>query len=145
MRRALFILLITLTAFRGMVGDVMAYGMADAAVQGALSMQQLELSSAHSLHQTTPESIAARAYSMPANGHFEHKNASPMPCHSAADEDSPSTAFAQCKTCQICHLSAFLTQPSLVATSFLATAQLAVFTETFASADPLRAAEPPIL
>jgi hypothetical protein len=145
MRRALFILLITLTAFRGMVGDVMAYGMADAAVQGARSIQQERLASAHSLHQNTPENIADGVDSMPATGHSEHKYASSMPCHSATDEDSPSSSFAQCTTCQICHLSAFLTQPSLVATTFLATAPLAVFAETFASSDPLRAAEPPIL
>ncbi len=123
MRKLLTHLLILLTAFHGMVGNVMAYGMM----------------------QEATELIAIHVDSTPAIGQVDHKKSSVMPCHSAGDEDIATHAAEQCKTCQICHLSAYLVQPVLAASPMLASEPLATFAENFTSADPLRAAEPPIL
>jgi hypothetical protein len=95
-RRALFTVLILLTAFRGMVGDAMAYGMT-----GQMMNPQI-----------TMNIIAFSADSMPANGHLEHQKVATMPCHeSMAAQDVPvSTEKSEtvCSTCQVCHLSVTL-------------------------------------
>ena len=116
-------LLILLTAFQGMVGSAMAYGMM----------------------QEASEIIAINEYSTLASGQFDHKNSSVMPCHSAVDEDITAHAAGQCTTCQICHLSAELTQPTLSFSLLLTSAPVATFAESYTSADPLRIVEPPIL
>jgi hypothetical protein len=78
-RRALFTVLILLTALRGMVGDAMAYGMTE---------QMMQTNATYS--------IALGAVSMQASGHFEHQKALSVPCHDAVstqgiDDDGSSS------------------------------------------------------
>jgi hypothetical protein len=109
MRRFFFSLLIVIIAFRGMVGDVMAVGMASAPMQSSEQAQHV------------------------------------MPCHDAAETDDQGALFGQCKTCQVCHLSACLT-PSITANlDRLSIAAPLLRSESFASAEALRASKPPIL
>jgi hypothetical protein len=96
MRRALFSLLILLIAFRGMVGDAMAYGMTSGLMQQSLQ------------NVNATESIAARADSMPAIGHLSSENMASMPCHEASDDAPADAASHACTTCQVCHLTASL-------------------------------------
>jgi hypothetical protein len=115
MKRFLLALLITLTAFRGLVGDMMATEM--------------------SAMKTAPVSVQAEP-AMQAT--------SAMPCHSA-EEDESTGALPGCKTCQVCHLSAFVV-PSVVAVAQeLGSKAPEVVRESFASAEPLHFAKPPIL
>ncbi len=123
MRKLVTHFLILLTAFQGMVGSVMAYGMM----------------------QEASEIIAINEYYKTASGQFDHKNSSEMPCHSAVDEDITAHAAGQCTACQICHLNAELTQPTLSVSLLLTSAPVVTFVESYTSADPLRIAEPPIL
>ncbi|TAG27130.1 MAG: hypothetical protein EAZ37_06365 [Burkholderiales bacterium] len=92
MRRTLFCLLILLTAFRGMVGDAMAYGMTQQAMQNMIAI----------------ESVASPADSMPATGHFSPEKAASMPCHETADDSPAGSTTNACTTCQVCHLTASL-------------------------------------
>lgn len=87
MRRALFSLLILLTAFRGMVGDAMAYGMTQQAL--------------HSLN--TIESIAQPADFAAALGHVSSERAASMPCHEATDDPSTNGNSHSCSSCMVCH------------------------------------------
>jgi hypothetical protein len=98
-RRALFTVLILLTAFRGMVGDAMAYGMT-----GQMMNAQVAINS-----------VAFGADSMPGNARFDSKIMDLMPCHEssaeqAMDINTPSSESV-CSTCQVCHLSVTLPLP----------------------------------
>lgn len=92
MRRFFFALLILLTAFRGMVGDAMAYEMSFGLVQQV---------------SVATYSVALSAAGKPANGHLASKVQTSMPCHDAADDEATS-ASPVCTTCQVCHLTASL-------------------------------------
>ncbi len=92
MRRIFFSLLILLTAFRGMVGDAMAYGMSQQAMQNNFAI----------------EIVASDADSMPATGHFSSEKVTSMPCHQASDDASMDASANACTTCQVCHLTASL-------------------------------------
>jgi hypothetical protein len=120
MKRFLLALLITLTAFRGLVGDVMATEM--------------------SAMKTLPASVAESQSAEPAT-----PMASAMPCHSADEEDVSAGVLPGCKTCQVCHLSACITPSLIVVAQDLRLSAPALFHESFASAEPLRLAKPPIL
>lgn len=87
MRRIFFSLLIVLTAFRGMVGDAMAYGMTSGMTQQINAL----------------ESIASIPYSMPAIGDFLTKKAASMPCHEAADDATTDSIAHSCNSCMVCH------------------------------------------
>jgi hypothetical protein len=130
MRRALFSLLILLTAFRGMLGDAMAYGMTQQAMHNS----------------TAIESVAPRADSMPPTGHFSSEKAASMPCHEAADDAQADAAPSACTTCQVCHLTASL--PSVLMSAH-AVHPLREAPEALAlpwhSAELHRASKPPIL
>lgn len=100
---------------------------------------------AYGMMQDASELIAIKAYSTKASGQLDHKKSSVIPCHSAVDEDTTADAAEQCTTCQICQLSAGLTQPTLWVSLLSASAPVVTFAESYTSADPLRIAEPPIL
>jgi hypothetical protein len=130
MRRTLFSLLILLTALRGMVGDVMAYGMTQQAMQNAIAI----------------ESIAQQIDSIPASGHFSAEKAVSMPCHQSVDEASVETAANSCSTCQVCHLAASLPNTGLgIATDAPLRELQAARTSIWHSAELHRASKPPIL
>jgi Tfp pilus assembly protein PilV len=130
MRRVFFSLLILLTAFRGMVGDAMAYEMTQQAMQNSIAI----------------ESIAHRADSMSAAGHFSSEKAALMPCHQASD-DMPSEVSANaCTTCQVCHLTASLPSALLGIKADAPRHGLqAAGTSSWLSAELQSASKPPIL
>jgi hypothetical protein len=102
MRRALFGLLILLTAFRGMVGDAMAYEM-------SMGLAQHSLASNNSI-----EPIAPGANFVTATDHFASEQHTAMPCHGAAEEASANAPSHDCNACQVCH------SPALQRSSLLA-------------------------
>lgn len=130
MRRALFCLLILLTAFRGIVGDAMAYGMTQHAMQNSVAIKF----------------ISKNAYSMPAAGHLSSEKAASMPCHQASDDMPAEVSANACTTCQVCHLTASLPSALL---GFKADAPRhdlqAAGQSPWLSAELQRASKPPIL
>jgi hypothetical protein len=132
MRRTLFSLLILLTALRGMVGDVMAYGMTQQAMQNQNAI--------------AIESIAQQIDSMPASGHFSAEKAVSMPCHETADEASVETAANSCSTCQVCHLAVSLPNAGLGIATDAPLRELQIARNSiWHSAELHRASKPPIL
>jgi hypothetical protein len=134
MRHLFFSLLILLTAFRGMAGDAMAYDMTSGMTQQLLQQT----------HAT--ESVASRAYSMPATGHFSSENQASMPCHEAAEQTTDDSSSHACTTCQVCHLTASL--PSIMqsaAIEQLARDLQAAPGSSWLSAELQRTSKPPIL
>jgi hypothetical protein len=124
MKRILLALLITITAFRGLVGDVMATEMS--------AMKTAPASVSQSVSEAVPAEPATPM-------------ASAMPCHSAGEEEASVGSLSGCKTCQVCHLSACITPSLIVVAQDLRLSAPALFHESFASAEPLHFAKPPIL
>ncbi len=132
-RRALFTALILLTAFRGMVGDVMAYG---------VTQQMMNA-------QGTINSIAPSADSMPASGQFEHQKVASMPCHDVASTQGIGVEIpaseSVCSTCQVCHLS--VTLPISAVAQLQALPHMdkpSLRGSTWVSADPRLTSKPPL-
>ncbi|MBS7806368.1 hypothetical protein [Variovorax sp. PCZ-1] len=130
MRRIFFSLLIVLTAFRGLVGDAMAYEM----TSGMLHKTQNAI-----------ESIAASADSMPANSHFPHEKAASMPCHEAVNDTSADASSHACNTCQVCHLSASLPSAFMSLNAQPLRDVQAAWESTWHSAEQQHIRKPPIL
>lgn len=111
MRRIFFSLLILLTAFRGIVGDAMAYEM-------AAGLQQKPSSAAHSKAINATDLVAPRADSITAKAQFDSNFHASVPCHeSAKDVDAQSQADDSehsCATCMVCHSPA-MERPSVTA------------------------------
>lgn len=128
-RRALFTVLILLTAFRGAVGDVMAYGMTKQAI--------------------AINSIALSAASMPGNDRFDSKIMDSMPCHEGAAEQgveaSMPTSESVCSTCQVCHLCVTLPLSAVSCPPVLLQADKpSLRVSAWASADLRLLAKPPL-
>jgi hypothetical protein len=127
-RRFLMIALITLTALRGMVGDVMAMQMT-ANMSSQMSAVATERTASHD-HEASAAQTAIIA----------------MPCHTIDAEDSTLAAQAgECKTCQVCHLSAFVAPTFIKPLGHLHGITPELARVHFSSAEPLRLAKPPIL
>jgi hypothetical protein len=132
MRRLFFSLLILLTAFRGLVGDAMAYEMTKQMTHGKM--------------QGATQSVAHHADSTPSNGHISSKKPVPMPCHEIAGEDAVQEPSLACTTCQVCHLSASLPQPAVGIATLAPASDLQIPSSiAWRSADQQRLIKPPIL
>jgi hypothetical protein len=118
MNRFVLALLITLTVFRGFVGDAMAFEMSARMASTAVASNAAEVSASH------------------------HGQAS-MPCH-GMDEDDGLEHMSACNTCQVCHLSAFVSASTLGTLHAQPAATPPVCAESFASAEALRLSKPPI-
>jgi hypothetical protein len=92
MRRALFSLLILLTAFRGMVGDAMAYEMR----LGGMGQHSVISANAADL-------VAPRAESSESVNHLSSEKHAATPCHGATDDTPTIAASHDCNACQVCH------------------------------------------
>ncbi|MFM7332205.1 MAG: hypothetical protein ACKO1L_11210 [Brachymonas sp.] len=137
MRRFVFSLLIVLTAFRGLVGDAMAYGMTAGLLQQAQHAAGV---------QNAPKMLASGVNSMPASAHFSSEKTVSMPCHGAQDDAPTNAAPSACTTCQVCHLTASLPDLLRCAEGIAAEQMLNATAPTaWLSAEQQRASKPPIL
>jgi hypothetical protein len=116
MRRLFKILLITLLAVRALVGDAMAYDM---------------------LRAAPSESVVAILK-------VASQEASSMPCHTVASEETGASPSA-CTTCQVCHLSAFLPAQFLAPAQPLLAAKPVSIAIAWRSADLALVSKPPLL
>lgn len=128
MRRTLFCLLILLTAFRGMVGDAMAYGMTQQA-----------------LHSTNaPELIAPSADSARADGDFSSLKSSSMPCHDATADAATETSTHACSSCMVCHSPMLERKAVVTSLTKPMTAYTLSQERDWANADLFRLQKPPV-
>jgi hypothetical protein len=119
MKRFVLALLITLTVFRGFIGDAMAFEM---------SARMASMAVAGSAAQ---------------DGAHQHAQ-SAMPCHSMDEDGGLPEHMNACNTCQVCHLSAFVSMSAFGAWRDQPVAAPQVCAESFASAEALRLSKPPI-
>jgi hypothetical protein len=118
MKRFVLALLITLTVLRGFVGDAMAFEMSARMASMAVTSNATQDSASHHAQAGTP-------------------------CHSM-DEDDGIEHMSACNTCQVCHLSAFVSASNFGALHGQPAAAPPVCAESFASAEALRLSKPPI-
>jgi hypothetical protein len=65
-------------------------------------------------------------------------------CHSASDEKASAEQAMGCNTCQVCHLSAFVSPACAAMLRSLPVAAPVFSSESFSSSEPLRLSKPPI-
>lgn len=128
MRRTLFCLLILLTAFRGMVGDVMAYGMTQQALQDA----------------NATELVAPHADSATADGHFSFLKPASMPCHEVPSDAATDTPTHACNSCMVCHSPMLERKAVLTGLTKQMTAYTLSQERDWANADLIRLQKPPV-
>jgi hypothetical protein len=117
MRRFFKVFLITLLALRALVGDAMAYEMAQA-------MSQAPAAAAEQKAETAISS---------------------MPCHTVASDEAASAVQPACTTCQVCHMSAFLPVSLLLVAHALPSELPATQAVAWFSAESALVSKPPIL
>jgi hypothetical protein len=115
--RCFKVFLITLLALRALVGDAMAYEMAQAMSHA-------------------PVVVAAQ--------HHEPAMSS-MPCHTVASDEATSAVQPACTTCQVCHMSAFLPVSLLPVAQALPSELPATQEAAWFSFDNALVSKPPIL
>jgi hypothetical protein len=115
MRRLFSVFLITLLAMRAMVGDAMAYEMAQAMTDAPAAQAQ----------------SAAPAIS--------------MPCHTEEGTDAGQNSQLACTTCQVCHMSAFLPMSLLSSALAEPSEMPSARSVAWLSADHDLVSKPPIL
>ncbi len=128
MRRTMFCLLILLTAFRGMVGDAMAYGMTQQAL--------------HSTNAT--EFVASHADSAGADGHFSSLKSSSMPCHEATTDAATEAPTHACNSCMVCHSPMLERKAVVTSLTKPMTAYTLSQERDWANADLFRLQKPPV-
>jgi hypothetical protein len=127
MRKFFIVFMLLLLPLRGWMGDAMAYSMLPDAM----------------------DSIAASARLSSASSGLDHpKMQMAMPCHEIASSDAAqdnTPAQSQCNSCQVCHLSTFVS-PSFATPAVLQHQAPPAHVHTvWASADLARQAKPPVL
>lgn len=123
MRRAFLILMIFLLPLRGLVGDAMAVQMMAPASSG--------------------ESLAGNPSSKV--GALGLEKLSAAPCHEVASSESGAAGHDACASCEVCHLSAFVTALSPASVLISAEAKPASPVVQLISAELVLFAKPPIL
>jgi hypothetical protein len=117
MNRAFKVFLIVLLALRALVGDAMAYEMAQAMSNAPLT--------------------AAVQHAEPVT--------SGMPCHTVDSEEAADAEQPACTTCQVCHMSAFLVMSLLPLEQALPCELPATQATAWFSAESALVSKPPIL
>ena len=130
MRRVFLILLTLLLPLRGMVGDAMAVQMMVPTISGV------------SVVENSLQKAGASAAKAGALG-FEKLSA--MPCHDVVDTPSGVSAPDGCASCEVCHLSAFVTTLLPASVAISAEAKPASPVVQLVSAELTQFAKPPIL
>jgi hypothetical protein len=133
MRRALFSLLILLTAFRGMVGDAMAYEMRLG------GMGQHSMISANATHFVAPRTDSSESVN-----DFSFKKHAATPCHGVADDTPTIAASHDCNACQVCHSPALQRSNLLVSLMQTPAAYASREGHSWQSADQSPLQKPPV-
>ena len=129
MRRLFLILLTFLLPLRGMVGDAMAVQMMMPTISGV------------SVAESSPPKTGA---SVAIAGALGFEKLSAMPCHDV-DTQNGVAAPDGCASCEVCHLSAFVTTLLPASVAISAEAKPASHVVQLVSAELTQFAKPPIL